>query len=72
MPNGMYGRQLADAIRARLPQLPILFITGYAEYTVLNHGDLDLGMQVLTKPFTTDSLGQRVQQMLEAAAAVLP
>jgi signal transduction histidine kinase/CheY-like chemotaxis protein len=72
MPNGMNGRQLADTIRARLPQLPILFITGYAEYTVLNHGDLDLGMQVLTKPFTTDSLGQRVQQMLEAAAAVLP
>jgi len=72
MPNGMNGRQLADAIRARLPRLPVLFITGYAEYAVLNHGDLDPGMQVLTKPFTTDSLGQRVGEMLDLVPAALP
>ena len=64
MPNGMNGRQLADAIRVQRPGLAILFITGYAEYTVLNHGDLDHGMQVLTKPFTADSLGQRVGELL--------
>ena len=64
MPNGMNGRQLADAIRVQRPGLAILFITGYAEYTVLNHGDLDHGMQILTKPFTADSLGQRVGELL--------
>nr|WP_229205798.1 PAS domain-containing hybrid sensor histidine kinase/response regulator [Duganella sp. Leaf126] len=64
MPNGMNGRQLADAIRVRRPGLPILFITGYAEYTVLNHGDLDAGMQVLTKPFAAEQLGQRVGELL--------
>ena len=66
LPNGMNGRHLADAIRVQRPQLPVLFITGYAEYTVLNHGDLEPGMQILTKPFTADSLGQRVRALSAA------
>lgn len=66
LPNGMNGRQLADAVRARLPQLPVLFVTGYAEHAVLNHGNLAPGMQVLTKPFTAESLHLRVRQLLAA------
>nr|WP_315251712.1 response regulator [uncultured Duganella sp.] len=66
LPNGMNGRQLADAVRARLPQLPVLFVTGYAEHAVLNHGNLAPGMQLLTKPFTADALHLRVRQLLAA------
>ena len=60
LPNGMNGRQLADAVRADRPDLPVLFVTGYAENAVLNHGHLDRGMQVLTKPFAGDVLARRV------------
>nr|WP_218892738.1 hybrid sensor histidine kinase/response regulator [Duganella sp. 1224] len=63
MPNGMTGRQLADAIRARRPDLPVLFVTGYAEHAVLNHGHLERGMQILTKPFAADALARRVQEL---------
>lgn len=38
--NGMNSRQLADAICAPRPELPVLFVTGYAENAVLNHGHL--------------------------------
>ena len=48
---GLNGRQVADAARALRPDLKVLFITGYAETTLLNHGHLEPGMHVLTKPF---------------------
>ncbi|MDR6394316.1 response regulator [Herbaspirillum seropedicae] len=64
LPNGMNGRQLADAIRAPRPDLPVLFVTGYAENAVLNHGHLERGMQVLTKPFAADVLARRVKELV--------
>jgi PAS domain S-box-containing protein len=65
MPNGMNGRQLADAIRARRPDLPVLFVTGYAEHAVLNHGHLERAMQIITKPFAVDVLARRVKALTE-------
>ncbi|MDM9627896.1 response regulator [Rhizobium sp. S152] len=63
LPNGMNGRQLADAVRGDRPDLPVLFVTGYAENAVLNHGHLERGMQVLTKPFAADVLARRVAEL---------
>lgn len=64
LPGGMNGRQLADAVRFSRPDLRVLFITGYAENAVLNHGHLDHGMQVMTKPFLSDAFGRRVKDLL--------
>jgi CheY-like chemotaxis protein len=66
LPNGMNGRQLADAARASRPDLKVLFITGYAENAVVGNGHLDPGMEIMTKPFTLDALALRVQQMVAA------
>lgn len=65
LPGGMNGRQMADAGRAGRPNLPVLFITGYAENAVLNHGHLAPGMAVLTKPFSIESMAERVRAMVE-------
>jgi two-component SAPR family response regulator len=46
------------------PELKILFITGYAENAVLNHGHLDARMQVVTKPFGVEELGRTIEAML--------
>ncbi|PYE23375.1 PAS domain-containing protein [Rhizobium sp. PP-CC-3A-592] len=67
LPNGMNGRQLADAIRAQRPELNVLFITGYAENAVLNHGHLEQGMQVITKPFEADAFARRVSELISAS-----
>jgi len=48
LPGGMNGRQLADARRSVRPGLKVLFITGYAENTVVGHGHLDPGFHILT------------------------
>lgn len=65
LPNGLNGRQVADAARELRPDLKVLFITGYAENAVLNHGHLAPGMQVVTKPFQMDELGRRISKLME-------
>jgi CheY-like chemotaxis protein len=64
LPGGLNGRQLADAARALRPELKVLFITGYAENAVFNQGQVERGMEVLTKPFAVDALLGRVDRMM--------
>jgi len=64
LPGGINGRQVADVARATRERLRILFVTGYAENAVVGNGDLERGMQVLTKPFAINSLSRRVGEML--------
>jgi len=66
LPGTLNGRQLADAARSLRPELPVLFITGYAESQAIGDGDLAAGMRVLSKPFTLDTLERRVQLLLGA------
>jgi len=69
LPGGLNGRQVAEAARAMRPDLKILFITGYAENAVLNHGHIERGMEVLTKPFAVDDLTGRVDRLLRSGAS---
>ena len=65
LPNGMNGRQVADAARAMRPDLKVLFITGYAENAAVGNGHLGPGMAVLTKPFAMDDLATKIRVLIE-------
>lgn len=65
LPGGLNGRQVADAARIQRPGLKVLFITGFAENAVLNHGHLDPGMHVMTKPFAMEALATRIRHLIE-------
>ena len=69
LPGGLNGRQVADAARSLRPGLEVLFITGYAEGTVLAGSALEEGMHVLTKPFNLDALVRRVGSLVAAEPA---
>ena len=60
LPNGMNGRQLAEAVRQYRPELPVLFITGYSGSTLVP------GSEVVRKPFDLDTLARRVQSIMSA------
>lgn len=65
LPGGLNGRQMADAARMFRPDLKVLFITGYAENSIVGNGHLAPGMAMLTKPFSIESMTQRVRSMIE-------
>ncbi|MDJ0391626.1 PAS domain S-box protein [Roseomonas sp. E05] len=60
LPGGMNGRQVAEAVRERVPGLPVMFITGYAGTA------LPPGAEVIGKPFELDTLARRAQALLTA------
>lgn len=64
LPNGMNGRQLAEAARERIPGLPVLFITGYAGTS------LPPGVDMIDKPFELDVLVPRVRTALEGGQRI--
>jgi CheY-like chemotaxis protein len=65
LPNGMNGRQVADAARQKRPNLKVLFITGYAENAVIGNGHLDKGMQVIAKPFEMNALVRKIRELVK-------
>jgi signal transduction histidine kinase/DNA-binding LacI/PurR family transcriptional regulator/CheY-like chemotaxis protein len=64
MPN-MGGRELASALRERRPDLPVLFVSGYASSSA-RQGLSDDDAQLLEKPFTAQTLVARVRELLDA------
>ncbi len=65
LPGGMNGRQLADAAREHRPKLKVLFVTGYAEQTVLGGEQMEEGMAIMTKPFNIRSFSEKVQGLIQ-------
>ncbi len=61
---GMNGRQLADLARERRPDLPVLFITGYAAGAGERASFLGPGMRMISKPFPIDNLARTLREMM--------
>jgi PAS domain S-box-containing protein len=64
---GVNGRKLAEEARRRAPDLKILYTTGYARNAIVHNGILDAGFDLLGKPFTTEALGRKLEQILAPA-----
>jgi CheY-like chemotaxis protein len=63
----MGGRDLASALREARPEVPVLYISGYAEDAVRQHGVLDPDTAFLGKPFTADQLLTAVTKAVAGA-----
>jgi PAS domain S-box-containing protein len=59
------GRELSERIRAMQPSAKVLFMSGYTNDSVVNHGILDGASWFIQKPFTIESLVRRVRQVLD-------
>ena len=59
------GRKLADALRAGRPGLRVLFMSGYPDGAMGQHGLLDQGISYLAKPFTTEAVARKVREVLD-------
>lgn len=63
----MSGRELADVARSWRENLPILFMTGYAETAINRQVFLGSGMEMLVKPFQISELLDKVRRTLDGA-----
>jgi CheY-like chemotaxis protein len=64
MPGGISGVELAQKIRTRFPELPILLTTGYSEQVTGEHG-----FPVLQKPYQMSSLAGALSRVLKLEIA---
>jgi PAS domain S-box-containing protein len=63
----MSGRELARRLTAARPDLRVLYMSGYPGETIVHHGLLDDGIELIGKPFTPGDLLMRVQAVLAAS-----
>ncbi|MEW7847881.1 PAS domain S-box protein [Massilia aurea] len=64
MPGPLRSPELARKTRERLPNVAVLFTSGYTENAIVHGGRLDAGVELLGKPYTRDNLARKVRHVL--------
>ncbi|ALM86248.1 PAS domain-containing sensor histidine kinase [Bordetella sp. N] len=67
LPGGMNGREVAEQVHVKRPNLPVIFTSAYASQALVSDGALMPGVALLEKPFTTQQLAARVRRTLDRA-----
>ncbi len=63
---GMNGKELRKRLEEIKPGLRSVFMSGYTADVIAHHGILDKGVDFLQKPFTMESLTEKVREVLDA------
>jgi two-component system, cell cycle sensor histidine kinase and response regulator CckA len=71
MPH-MSGGQLAKELDTLRPETRVLFVSGYAGQTVLDHKVMDVENNFLQKPFTLTQLANKVRTVLDHGPNTAP
>ncbi|HEX8840629.1 MAG TPA: GAF domain-containing protein [Sphingomicrobium sp.] len=65
MPGPVRSPELARKAKERLPDIAILFTSGYAEDAIVHGGRLDPGVNLLAKPYSREALASRIRDALQ-------
>jgi signal transduction histidine kinase/ActR/RegA family two-component response regulator len=63
----MSGPELAKQLTTARPELKVLYMSGYTEEAILQHGMLSAGITLLQKPFSKDDLLRRVRDVMDSS-----
>lgn len=62
---GMGGTELAQQLKAENPNVKLLFMSGYSDEAVTQHTRTTTGTGFVQKPFTPETLGTRIREVLD-------
>jgi PAS domain S-box-containing protein len=62
---GASGPELTRWLVQRQPTLRVIYMSGYTEEAIVHHGVLDPGIAFLHKPFTSETLGNKIRELLD-------
>ena len=65
---GLQGHQLAEQLSDIRPGLRVLYVSGFTESSVVDHGVVGEGIAFLPKPYTVEALGRAVRLVLDKQA----
>ncbi len=65
LPGGMSGRNLAEILVERFPDLTVIYMSGYAANAIVHHGRVDPDVVLLQKPFRKADLARAVRRALD-------
>lgn len=63
LPGRLNGARVAELARALSPNIKVLFMSGYTENAIVHNGQLDPGVELISKPFTRDDLARRLEMI---------
>jgi response regulator RpfG family c-di-GMP phosphodiesterase len=63
----MSGRELAQRLALLRPEVRVLYMSGYPDNTIVQHGVLEPGTAFLQKPFTISALELKVREILDSS-----
>jgi len=70
MPGTLKSPELARKARERLPEIAVLFTSGYTENSIVHGGRLDAGVELLSKPYTQEALARKIRHVIGNRAQV--
>ena len=62
---GMSGTDLAEKLQSIRPETRVIYMSGYTDNAIVNHGILRKGINFIEKPFSPESLGRKVREVLD-------
>jgi PAS domain S-box-containing protein len=62
---GASGVELTGQLVKRRPALKVIYMSGYTEEAIVQHGVLNPGIALLHKPFTSETLGRKIRDVLD-------
>ncbi|MGN6084343.1 response regulator [Trinickia sp.] len=64
MPGPLGSPELARKARERLPNIAVLFTSGYTDNAIVHGGRLDEGVDLLSKPYTREAMARKIRHVL--------
>jgi CheY-like chemotaxis protein len=64
MPGTLRSPELARKAKERLPDVSVLFTSGYTQNAIVHGGRLDPGVELLAKPYTREALARKIRHVL--------